>query len=176
MANSVERTDITRLRPHWSNIAQDLVMTKVPNGSGGMLLTPDQICDNYQMSSAEFLQLMRLPEFGRMVKDIQTRYNAMGDNASITLRAQLLAADMMEDVFIAAKRPGAELKDKINIMKLLFQYGQLDPATNGTNKTREDGGGGTVAQVIINVPAGIPGMEHVRAKEVQGVTVNGEAS
>lgn len=176
MADVSKRTDITRLRPHWSNIAQDLVLTKVPNNAGGMLLTPQQICDNYEMSSEEFLQLMRLPEFSRMVKDIQTRFNAMGDNASITLRAQLLAADMMEEAFIAAKRPGADLKDKVALMKLLFQYGQLDPATNGTNKAREDGGGGTVAQVIINVPAGIPGMEHVRAKEVQGVTINGEAS
>ena len=178
-----DRDDLMRLRPLWSNIAQDIVMTSVPNAEGtGPLITPQEICDNYNITQQECLRLLTLPEFKRMVKDYRKRVDAMGDNASITLRAQMLASSMMEEVYLNVMKQGADVKDQIKVMERLFQYGGLDPATNGQNKQKSgDSGGGNAAaigQVIINVPAGIPGMEHVqRRAPIEAEVANGnEAS
>lgn len=167
-----------RLRPLWGNIAQDIVMTTVANAEGnGPLITPQEICDNYGISPQECLTLLTLPEFKRMVRDYRKRVDAMGDNASITLRAQMLASSLMEDVYLGVMKQGADIKDKIKVMERLFQYGGLDPATNGQNKASKGGDGGgnaaAIGQVIINVPMGIPGMEHVQ-KSAQPVTVDAE--
>lgn len=175
----LERGDLMRLRPLWSNIAQDVVMTTVPNAHGnGPLITPQEICENYNITPQECLALLTLPEFKRMVKDYRKRVDAMGDNASITLRAQMLASSMMEEVYLEGMGRGADLKDKIRIMERLFQYGSLDPATNGQNKAKSGDGGGNAAaigQVIINVPAGIPGMEHVqRRATIEAEVVDGD--
>lgn len=163
------RKDLMRLRPLWSNIAQDIVMTNVPNAEGtGPLITPQEICENYNITANECLALLKLPEFRRLVKDYRKRVDAMGDNASITLRAQMLASSLMETVYLDVMKQGSDTKDRIKVMERLFQYGGLDPATNGQNKQKSgDGGGGNAAaigQVIINVPAGIPGMEHVQQR------------
>ena len=173
----VQRTDLMRLRPYWSDIAQDIVMTTIDDETGKPLITGAEICENYGMSQAECLALLKLPEFKRLVKDYRKQVSAMGDNASITLRSRMMAASMMEDVYLQASKQGVELKDKIAVMKMLFQYGNLDPATNGQNKARSDDGGGNAAaigQVIINVPPGIPGMEHIQQHRViEGQAVNG---
>lgn len=174
-----KRNALMRLRPQWASIAQDVVLTRIPNDDKtGMLVTPQEICDAYGMTQAECVALLRLPEFRRLVDDYKKRVDAMGDNASITLRAQMLAADMMEDVYLSAKMQGADLKDKISVMKMLFQYGGLDPATNGTNRQSNDkpgGNAGSIATIVINVPPGIPGMEHVsaNARVIEGETVHG---
>jgi hypothetical protein len=166
----VHRKDLMRLRPQWASIAQDVVLTRVPKEDGsGMLMTAAEICEVYQMTVDECKTLLRLPEFKRLVHDFKKRVDAMGDNASITLRAQMLAADMMEDVYVSAKGCG-DTKDKLAAFKALAQIGGLDPATNGTNRPSKDSGGSglaSLATVIINVPAGIPGMDHIyNAKQV----------
>lgn len=169
VVNLSGRRDLMRLRPHWTNIAQDIVMTNIRNAEGtGPLITPEEICENYNLSKSECFALLQLPEFKRLVKDYRKRVDAMGDNASITLRAQMLASTLMETVFTDVMRAGADTKDRIRVMERFFQYGGLDPATNGQNKQKSgDSGGGNAAaigQVIINVPAGIPGMEHVQQR------------
>lgn len=173
-----DRDDLMRLRPLWSNIAQDIVMTNVPNAEGnGPLITPAEICSNYNITAEECLTLLKLPEFRRMVKDYRKRVDAMGDNASITLRAQMLASSLMETVYLDVMKAGSDTKDRIKVMERLFQYGGLDPATNGQSKQKSGDGGGNAAaigQVIINVPAGIPGMEHVQPRSA--VTVDAEVS
>jgi hypothetical protein len=112
--------------------------------------------------------LLRLPEFCRLVRDYRKRVDAMGDNASITLRAQMLASSLMETVYTDVMKPSADTKDRIKVMEKLFQYGGLDPATNGQNKQKSSdssgGGNAAIGQVIINVPAGIPGMEHLQQR------------
>lgn len=172
------RNDIARLRPLWANIAQDIVMTTVADAEGkGTLVTPQEICENYEITPEECLTLLGLPEFRRMVKDYRKRVDAMGDNASITLRAQMLASSLMETVYCDVMKPGAETKDRIRVMERLFQYGGLDPATNGQNKQKTSSSGGNtaaVSQVIINVPPGIPGMEHLQRQAP--ITVEAEAA
>lgn len=162
--NTTDRTDLMRLRPQWPSIAQDIVMTSIKKEDGTTpLITAAEICDTYQMTVEECRAMLALPEFKRLVRDFKQRVDAMGDNASITLRAQMLAADMMEEMYIAAKTVN-DPKEKRETFKLLAQIGGLDPATNGTNKPSRDSGGGglaALATVIINVPQGIPGMEHI---------------
>lgn len=176
----INRTGLMRLRSQWANIAQDIVLTRIPKDDGsGMLMTAEEICEVYKMTKQECLTLLQLPEFKRLVHDFKKRVDAMGDNASITLRAQMLAADMMEDVYTSAKAAGVDPKDKLAAFKVLAQIGGLDPATNGTNRPSKDSGGGgmaTMTTVVLNVPAGIPGMEHVyNAKPaIEGEVVSGD--
>jgi hypothetical protein len=139
-------------------------MTSVKREDGiTPLITAAEICETYQMTVVECRALLNLPEFKRLVKDFKQRVEALGDTASITLRAQMLAADMMEEMYLSAKAV-SDPKEKRETFKLLAQIGGLDPATNGTNKPSREAGSGSMAQlatVIINVPQGIPGMEHI---------------
>lgn len=173
----LSRQDFMRLQPLWSSLAQDIVLTTLPNAEGsGPLVTPQEICQTYGITPSECVQILKHPEFKRLVTDFKKRVQAMGDNAAITLRAQMLATKVLEDVVQQALRPHTELKDKIKVMERLFQYGGLDPATNGTSRgSNEVSTGAAVATVVINVPAGIPGMEHITKNqtligEVQDVT------
>ena len=162
--NTIDRTDLMRLRQHWPSIAHDIVMTSVKREDGVTpLITAAEICETYKITPSECHALLALPEFKRLVRDFKQRVEALGDNASITLRAQMLAADMMEDMYIAAKSAN-DPKEKRETFKLLAQIGGLDPATNGSNKqSKESSGAGlaSLATVIINVPQGIPGMDHI---------------
>lgn len=176
--NVLDRTDLMRLRPHWPNIAQDIVMTRIKKEDGvSPLITAAEICETYSITPIECRALLNLPEFKRLIKDFKQRADALGDNASITLRAQMLAADMMEDMYITAKSVN-DPKEKRETFKILAQIGGLDPATNGANKPSRDSSNSlaTMATVIINVPQGIPGMEHIYGAKpaIEGSIVHGD--
>ena len=155
-----DRHDISRLRSHWPCIAQDLIMCRVPDGCGGsgMLMHPETICMNYGMTMDECMALMQVPEFQRMLHDYKKRIDAMGDNASITLRAQMMSADLMERVYkdVVDGADVAMMRERRETLRLIAQLGQLDPATNGTNKRRDDGGNSaaSVVSVAINMGPG----------------------
>lgn len=178
---------LSRLREQWSNIAWDIAMTQVPNSEGGTLVTANEICEFYDCTPQEVAELFRLPAFIALVKETRKRVRAMGDNASTTLRAQALAGDLMEEAYKRVKREGSDTKDLIRVWERMMSFALLDPNTNGTNRPAKgasegSGGGGSVTSVIIQVPAGIPGMEHIyqavdqQKAEKQGRTFEGEVS
>jgi hypothetical protein len=156
-----DRKDLSRLRPHWPCIAQDLIMCRVPDGKGeGMLMHPEIICTNYGMTMNECMALMSLPQFQLLMRDYKRRIDAMGDNASITLRAQMMAADLMERLYkdVVDGADSSQVRERRETLRLIAQLGQLDPATNGMNKRRDDGGGNATSVVSVSINMG-PGGE-----------------
>ncbi|ENA5783621.1 hypothetical protein ABGK36_003221 [Escherichia coli] len=152
-----QRKDLSRLRPHWPCIAQDLIMCRVPDGTGnGMLLNPEVICRNYSMTMEECLALMKIPAFLRMMHDFKKRIDAMGDTASVTLRAQMITADLMERLYkdVVEGADVSQIRERRETLRLMAQLGQLDPATNGTNKRRDDGGGSAASVVSVSINMG----------------------
>lgn len=182
-----KKRPISRLRDQWANIAWDIAMTQVDDGKGGTLVTPQEICEVYDCTGEEIAELFRLPAFKNLVKETRKRVRAMGDNASTTLRAQALAGDLMEEVYRRVKREDSETKDLIRVWEKMTSFALLDPNTNGTNKPARSGAegmGGSVTSVVIQVPAGIPGLEHVynavaekklsTEKVIEGEVIDGE--
>lgn len=164
-----DREDLSRLRPHWPNIAQDLIMCRVPDGKGeGMLMHPETVCANYGMTMDECLSLMSLPQFQLLMRDFKRRIDAMGDNASITLRAQMMTADLMERLYmdVVSGADASQVRERREALRLLAQLGQLDPATNGMNKRRDDGGGAATSVVSVSINMGPGGAVYDVATDV----------
>lgn len=85
------------------------------------------------------------------------------------LRAQALAVPLMEQVFADAMKPSAELKHKMEALKIISNIGNLDPSTNGTNKQSKEGSGAAaVSTVNFILPSGIPGIAHAQPKVIRG--------
>ena len=169
-----ERKDLLRLRPHWQEIAFDLINSQTPLPDGSINVSIGDICEAYDMTKEECRRLLNTPEFKRVLKDTQRRVAAMGENSAIMLRAQALSVPLMEQVAMAALEPSVDIKDKISALKVISNIGNLDPQTNGTNKQAKDGGGGNAAAVsTVNfiLPSGIPGIEHVQPKVISGEVV-----
>ncbi|EFO1500356.1 hypothetical protein [Escherichia coli] len=167
-----DRTDLSRLRPHWPNIAQDLIMCRVPDGKGeGMLMHPETVCANYGMTMDECLSLMSLPQFQLLMRDFKRRIDAMGDSASITLRAQMMTADLMERLYmdVVNGADASQVRERREALRLLAQLGQLDPATNGMNKRRDDGGGAATSVVSVSINMGPGGAVYDVATDVTEV-------
>lgn len=161
---------LSRLRAQWSNIAWDIAMTQVPDHAGGTLVTEDEICAYYDCTPQEVSELFQLPAFAALVEEARHRVEVMGDNASTTLRAQALASDLMEEVYKRVKLVDSDTKDLIRVWERMMSFALLDPHTNGTTRAARGAADGAATNVIIQVPAGIPGMEHIyRAVEQQNV-------
>lgn len=171
---SWERDDLLRLRPHWQDIAFDIVNSQTPLPDGSINVSIKDICTAYDMTFDECKLLLNTPEFKRVLKDTQRRVSAMGENSAIMLRAQALAVPLMEQVFADAMKPSAELKHKMEALKIISNIGNLDPSTNGTNKQSKEGSGAAaVSTVNFILPSGIPGIAHAQPKVIRGEALPG---
>lgn len=155
-----ERRDIMRHRPEWSNIANDIIMSRVQEQQGATsVLSLQDICEAYGLTITELNQTLALTEFQRLFAESKQRIEALGDNAALTLRATVIAAEVLEEGYRRIMSKESETKDVLKFVEMTMKYAGFDPTVNKNNK--ESVNTGAINTVIINVPPGIPGMEHI---------------
>lgn len=167
-----DRLGPMRLRDKWQYIAEDLSLMMLKDAEGlNPLVSVEDICSQYNMSQEELTVLLRYKPFQNLVAEYGKRNAALGDNASLVLRMQTMGSVLAEELFKDVQQSGTELAQKIRVWESFMKYGGLDPATNGSGKTKAGGGDGgnaaaAVAQVIIKIDSRIPGLEHCQPKAV----------
>ena|SRR5699024_2430410 len=141
-------------REHWDNIAYDLVLSRAPAMTGAaQSITVDEICREYGLTKDEMVALLAMPEFVNIVDTLEEMTEGFGVDAPTVLRARALASELMERMFMAAVQ-SQDPKELRESFKVLADIGRMMP-----EKKKDDVASGP--QVVINVPPGIPGMEHI---------------
>lgn len=153
-------TNIMRFRPDWSSLAMDIIMSRMQAQQGNkMALSLENICETYGMTIEELNLTLSLVEFQRLFSETKQRVESLGDNASIILRATAMSADVLEVAYSRIMAKNSDTKDVLKFLEKLMLYAGFDPTVNKNNKDTVSTG--AINTVIINVPPGIPGMEHI---------------
>lgn len=159
-----------KTRTFWGDLVRDIIFAE--SDTTGIAATPEDLCDAYNITTAELNALFQHPEF-KLLLD-QTRLalqNGTGIDPSTLLQTQTLARELTQRVFERAldKNPHTKMGDKELLLawKLMMQFGHLDPATNGTNKASDNGNTNNV-QLKLVIPNGIEGLDHLREPLIEG--------
>lgn len=153
-------------------LAYDLVMfsTQAP---GSLAITVDDICEEYGFTEQQLVQITTLPQFRAILKSVREDVEKLGPNAGVELRMRGMAMAMTERIFADAMGGGLDTGDKLKFWAKLVQFSNLDPATNGKNKGSNTGAV-SGPSVIINIPAGIPGIGTTQPIKVEAIQDLGE--
>lgn len=144
----------SRLRSAWGEIIQDLALA----GSMDKSTLIDGMCNTYNMTHAEFESLLCNPAFNAALEEYNKEFEIYGVNKTLVLRARALSESLMERLYSVAIASG-DIKEIREAFKVIADVARVTPASMPTPK---DIGSNNTA-VVINIPAGIPGMEHLTA-------------
>lgn len=136
------------IQHQWALIARDVAMLSQPHQ--GTLYSAEQIATTYDITEEEFAVLCSLPVFIEMVRSELERFKAMGPFAGHRIRAEAMAADIQEQLYLATKSEALEPKYTIRFLEMLLRSAGLDAPIE--SKKAEASKSGVGVNVTINVP------------------------
>lgn len=109
----------------WPNVAHDMVQLNLPQV--GTTFGPDDICSTYDMSRADMSRLETLPEFRKLLDQMQAKASELGSRASFILKTEAMTADLLEILYNKLRKdPAIELKDFIAGVNTIAKAAGLD--------------------------------------------------
>lgn len=109
----------------WPLIARDMVMLSQP---GSATYTAEDIMREYGLNEEQFILLCNTPVFRQMLEAEVQRMKALGPFAGFRLRAEAMASDIQESLYIKAKSGDMEDKTMLQLLQVLLKSAGLDGA------------------------------------------------
>lgn len=145
MAESVGAA-LLRKQYQWPQIARDIALLTHP---GVTTYSAEDIAQIYKLSSAEFIELTKLPAFISLVKLELQRIEALGPFGGQRIRAAALAEDLQESLYARAKEGDMADKDALQFLSLLLK-------TAGVEEQQKQAAPVAAAQAAVNISFNIP--------------------
>lgn len=116
--------DLLEVQHRWPLIARDLVLMAQP-GCGSSYTLSD-VAQHYDLTTEQLTALMQLPSFENLLKSEMARVKAMGPSAGFRLRAEILAGDLQERLYLRAQSGDMEDKQMLQLLAILMRSAGID--------------------------------------------------
>lgn len=140
------------LMPKWGLIARDIVL--LTSAGAEVSYSAEDIARTYNLTSVEFVELVQLPAFAELVKTEAARVKSLGAQAGHRLRAEMLASDLQERLYMRASIGDMDDKQAIQLLTILLRTAGLEAPVQET--------AGASAMPSINIAFNVPALPNNR--------------
>lgn len=137
----------------WPPIAKDIAMLTVPT-DGASAFSASDIAEHYDISSDDFVKLLKLPAFRTLVEAELTRIKDLGPMAGARLRAESMASVLQERVFRDAMAGVLDNDQVIRFLDMLNKTAGIDRAPEQV--------AAAAPKSTVNIAFNIPKLPHNR--------------
>lgn len=139
---------LIQIQHQWPIIARDLVL--LDTMQMGTTYDMSDIAAAYGITIQDLRALIEIPAFQSCIEAEKKRFEALGPQAGIMFRAEAMALDLQEVLYLRAKQGEVDEKTIMSFLQYLSKISGLEPAKENNN----------INQNAINITVNVPKLDN----------------